>query len=128
MQLLSLDSKLPEESQQAGCSPKQSPNQANLYTPTKLCTSLETAKEVAASYVLSSLNIDLNNDANNNVQQLYVTNDVTTSVAALSMEGGSAKGYPSIPSIFTNSDPGFAGYSLYNGVYPAAGEGYSGPF
>jgi len=121
VEILSSDSKSQEGSQQQGaCSPN--PNQpASLYTPTKLCTSLEMAKEVAAAHVLTALNVDLNSDANNNNSH-YVNDDVTSNVAAMSISNGGVKGYTTI---YNNADGGLGGYGMYNGVYPGGqGEGF----
>lgn len=130
MELLSSDSNKsqPEELQQGDCSPNNSPNQPNQYTPTKLCTSLEMAKEVAASHVLNALNVEhtASDVANNNIGTLYVADDVTNSVAAMSLSGGA--GMKAYPAVYASADAGFGPYSVYNGVYSSSTNGYPEPY
>ena len=125
MELKSSDSQSPQEgSQQGACSPNHLPKQPSQYTPTKLCTSLEQAKEVAASHVLSVLNIEHagSDVVSNNIGTLFVTDDVTNGVAAMSLSGGArVKAYPAV---YGNAETNFGTYSIYNGVYSSSTEGY----
>jgi len=108
---------------------QQSQVNINLYTPTRLSTSLEVAKDIAASYVLEALTAE-NASGNSNVdgdnETEYVSSDVTSSVAAMSIANSTINGYTPLYNGGMSQDH-YSGLHVYSGVgyVSAANEAYA---